>query len=261
MRCDTCRELFDDHEQGRLAGSLQSEVAEHLGGCPTCSHALGLHRGVVGALGSLPAPVLPADFENNLMRRLRAIPKPSPLAGALAFLREAWPIAVRYLAVGATAAGIAVAVYAYRAHAPVETPSPAAVQPAGQVATAPDVRVPALPDTRVCNAADPTGALVVQKGEDVAVTLSVQTPEPMGGAKVYVVLPRGLTFSPVDHPDLADSRVLTFIKDIDEGSQDFGFTVRGEKSGKWDVTALVEQGDQVLLAGTTIDVAPEEELP
>ncbi len=259
MRCDTCRELFDDHEQGRLAASLQSEVAEHLGGCPACADSLAAHRAVVRVLGSLPAPALPAEFEANLRVRLDALPKPSPFAGLLDFLRDAWPVGVRYITVGAAAAGIAVAVYAYRFHPPIEPP--AAVQPVTQVAAAPDPKAPAIPDTRVCNAADPSDSLVVQKGDDVAVTLSVQAPQPMGGAKVYVVLPRGLTFSPVDHPDLADSRVLTFIKDIDEGSQDFGFTVRGEKAGKWDVTALVEQGDQVLLAGTTIDVAPEEELP
>ena len=61
--------------------------------------------------------------------------------------------------------------------------------------------------------------------------------------------------------DLADKRVLTFVEDIDEGGGDFGFTVRGTKPGRWDVPALVEEGDSVLLAGTTIAVTPQEDEP
>ena len=264
MRCDTTRELFDDLEAGRLAPSLQTELCDHVSECPACSAALARHKVVVAALGSLPAPALPDDFDAALMRRVRKAARRQWAEALLAFIRAALPVTLRYALVGGAAAATTAFVLASRmpgvwtdlaGDQPGEDASMQAATPAA---------VPAAPEklaSRVCNPEPDFNGLRVQEGEDVAVTLSVQTPEAMAGAKVYVVLPKGLTFSPVEHPGLADPRVLTFVEDIDEGGSDFGFTVRGTKPGKWDVTALVEEGDSVLLAGTTIAVAPQEDEP
>jgi hypothetical protein len=261
MRCETVRELLDDLEAERLVPALRADVNDHLAGCEGCRSAQALGRKVATLLSGVPAPVVPAGFEERVALELAARGRRSRLAAAGAFVGQTWPEVLRHGVIAAASAAIAVVLYA-QAFPPSfedEGDAPAATAPE-TVAETESTEA----GSRVCNVADPREGLQVAKGDEVEVTLSVLTPEPMGGAKVHVVLPKGLTFSPASHPELAGKRVMTLTPDIAEGSTDFRFTVRGEAEGRWDVAALVEGGDDsVLLAGTTIDVGPEpdEEMP
>ena len=256
MRCDTCRELFDDLERKRLAASLEAEATDHVAGCPACREALAAHRAVVHALESVPAPVLPDGFEAELERRLRQADRTAPDHGWLGRLFGLRPVFGYALSAAAAAAFTAAIVHGISPSDNRYESSPA-FRPAEGLYSV--VVPPAPPAARVCQSSDTTGALRVGVGEDVDVTLSVQTPELMEGAKVYMVLPQGLEFSPATHPDLTDRHVATFQEDIQEGKSDFGFSVRGAKAGRWEVTALVEDGDSFLVGGTTIIVAQSEE--
>jgi len=250
MRCDTIRELFDDLDRERLPGALADEIAAHVAACPDCASARDRFHNVVTALGRLPTPALPPGFEAALLRRLQALHAPGKREGWRAFA------GFRY-ALAAAAGALATAGVLYALLPSLHDPAiPASDQPTGSLLT---VVMPQFPAAKPVRVAKDRDGLRVATGDDVAVTVSVQAPEPVEGAKVYVVLPMGLVFSPDDHPDQAGKRVLSFVEDLDEDPKDIDFTVRGEKSGRWDVTALVENGDSIEVAGTTIVVAGKEE--
>lgn len=258
MRCETLLELLDDLEATRLTPSLEAEVLDHLAGCEACRTERQRHRHVAAVLGDLPAPALPAGFETDLERRIAQVDTVPWTERFHAWLRDLVPAILRYVAPAAVAACATVAVL-YASGTSFAPVPPVDAPPEGLVTVnLPASEVPA----RVCDPSDgAVHALHVEEGEDVDVTLMVQTPEPMEGAKVYVVLPKGLAFSPEDHPELEGKRVMAFEDDFDEGGKDIPFTVRGTNPGKWDVTALVEQGDSLLLTGTTIVVANKESMP
>jgi len=258
MRCESIRELFDDLEKGRLSSALAEDVTVHLAQCAGCARELESHRAVVRSLESLPLPALPVDFESRLADQLAqaGVRQSGPFAP---WFRNLVPDLIRYVAGGV--AGVALAIVflgsssrpddrgtdglAFNGVTPIESaysPVVTAVEPASR---------------RFCDPA--ADALEVEEDDDVNVTLTVQTGEPIEGAKFHVVLPKGLAFSPDDYPDMEGQQVLTILDDMPDGTKDLDFTVRGVKIGKWEVTAVVEAGDDVLVSGTTILVAPREE--
>lgn len=258
MRCESVRELFDDHEKGRLSGALEADVAGHLDGCPACARALESHRVVVRSLEALTLPPLPVDFESRLADRLARV-EGSGSGSFAAWLRDFVPDLVRYVAGGV--AGVALAVVFLGSPARQYDPTAEGIAFNGVApleSTYPPVVAAAEPASRrFCDPA--TDALEVEEDDDVNVTLTVQTGEPVEGAKFHVVLPKGLAFSPDDYPDMEGKQVLTILDDMPDGTKDLDFTVRGVQAGKWEVTAIVEAGDDVLVSGTTILVAPREE--
>jgi hypothetical protein len=261
MRCETVRELLDDLEAERLVPALRADVTDHLAGCEGCSSAQALGRKVATLLSDVPAPAVPAGFEERVARELAARGRRSWLAAVGAFVGETWPDALRHGVIAAASAAVAVVLYAQAFPPSFEDDKDVPVETEARTVAN---TVTDGSESRVCNVTDTREGLAVAKGDDVEVTLSVLTPEPMGGARVRVVLPPGLAFSPSSHPELEGKRVMTLTPDIGEGETAFTFTVRGEEEGRWDVTALVEDDDEsVLLAGTTIDVGPEpdEEMP
>lgn len=258
MRCESIRELFDDLEKGRLSSALAEDVTGHLAQCAGCAREIESHRAVVRSLESLPLPALPVGFESRLADRLAqaGVRQGGPF---LPWFRKLAPDLIRCVAGGVAGMVFAVvflgtssrpddrvadgpALHGFTSTESSDSPLVTAVEPASR---------------RFCDPA--ADALEVEEDDDVNVTLTVQTGEPIEGARFHVVLPKGLAFSPDDYPDMEGQRVLTIRDDMPDGTKDLDFTVRGVKVGKWEVTAVVEAGDDVLVSGTTILVAPREE--
>jgi len=256
MRCDIVLELLDDLEHGRLPPLAEIEMRGHLASCSDCAGALSRYRGLTGELARMSKPSLPEGFEAALSERLRASTEQSlweRFPGLAGLLR----VSLGYAATAAIAVALTILSM---------DESSSRYIPQESIATdltTQDFFLESSIETgdfgRSCNAGSlAVEGLHVRTGEEVAVTLSVQAPKSEEGSKVYLLLPKGLSFSPTDHPTLKGKRVVSFRQEIAEGADDVGFTVQGTKVGRWDVVALVEDGDSIQLAGTTIVVAPEE---
>jgi anti-sigma factor RsiW len=73
---------------GALADDARADVESHLATCDACRDQEGFERGLREKMRALPAPDLPAGFEDRLRRRLRRRPLPTavrwlPLAAGL----------------------------------------------------------------------------------------------------------------------------------------------------------------------------------
>jgi len=256
MRCDIVLELLDDLECRRLPPLAEAAVRDHLVTCSSCAGALSRYLGLKEELALVSRPSLPEGFEAALSERLCSSTKQSfgerfpGLAGALR-------MSFGYAATAAVAVALTLLSLNKAPSHNVSQDGIAANMTTQGFFLASPIETGDL--DRSCNAGElAVEGLRVREGEEVAVTLSVQAPKSEGGSKVYLMLPKGLSFSPTDHPTLSGKRVVSFRQDIAEGADDIGFTVQGTAIGNWDVVALVEDGDSIQLAGTTIVVAPEE---
>ena len=66
------RAKLADYLEGHLALTERALLDAHLDGCPDCAAEVAEMRATIGALRSLPEPLVPGDFTANVMRRVRA---------------------------------------------------------------------------------------------------------------------------------------------------------------------------------------------
>ena len=255
MCCDTVRELLDELDRGRLGPFLEAEVRGHLASCPACREEHERIRGVVEVLGRLPSPVLPADLTAAVvLRRAASTDRAAPQALARA---RRYGLAVLSHAVVALVAVLV----AQNLGAPSRETEPGGATPAefASVVSAPSESAPGVVATVSGDDEAASTQLRVSRGGEVGVKVVLEAKRPVKGTKVHLVLPKGLAFSRKAHPNAADRKVLTLrAKDLNQGPKTFEFRVKGTKVGKWDVLALVEDGDNVSVAGATVEVDPDQ---
>ena len=262
MRCDTIHELFDDLDGQRLGACLEAEAREHLASCPACQAAYAQHRRLVASLKELPPPEMPLDLVRRLHARLvprveRATVEPVENGR----VRRRTSLALGFAATAMVGATVAIALPWMFPSSPGRIDLPAARSSSPAMARAADPAVPggvldgvtATVSGRSCS----PSALVVTEGKGMDVTLSLNSPRPLDDAKVHVVLPRGLAFSPKAHPQHEGKKILTLREDLPRGDKDFRFRVKGSRVGKWDVVAVVEAGDSIVVSESTVEVAAD----
>lgn len=257
MRCDTIQELFDDIEGHRAGTCLEAEVLEHLAECLSCQAAFASHRLVTETLRDLPSPSIPQELLNVVEGRIEGIPVvPSSPARPRSRHRGTLAVAFAATALFSVFLGIA-APWIVRGPAPV--PSVVATAPVpGPADVFPDLDgVTATVSGRFCLPS--SSSLHVAKGKEVDVMVSLNSPRALQNAKVHVVLPKGLTFSAKAHPQHEDKQVLTLRDNLPRGDKDFKFRVKGSRVGKWDVVAVVEAGDSVVVSDATVEVGPDDD--
>jgi len=255
MCCDTVRELLDDLDRGRLGPFLEAEVTGHLAGCAACREEQERVRGVVAALQRLPAPVLPTDLTAAVAVR-RAVSTGRAEPPALARARRFGAAVLSHGVVAAAAAGIALILGAPANEMPPGGATPA--DSASMVTVSPESE-PGIVATVSGTDESADTPLHVSRGGEVGVKVVLEARRPVKSTKVHLVLPKGLAFSRKAHPNAADHKVLTLRnKDLSRGPRSFEFRVKGTKVGKWDVLALVEDGDNVSVAGATVVVDPDQ---
>jgi|GEM_PF-2925369 len=254
MCCDTVRELLDELDRGRLGPFLEAEVTTHLASCPSCQQEHKRIREVVSALALMPAPALPPDLTAEIARRAgstgRAVPQ------AFARTRRFGTTLLTHAVVAAAAVLIAL-----HLSAPVDKTEPdgATQVESGPLVTAPSESEPGIVATVSGTDEMASTPLHVPRGGEVGVKVVLEAKRPVKGTKVHLVLPKGLAFSRKAHPNAADRNVLTLrARDLGKGPRSFEFRVKGTKVGKWDVLALVEDGDNLSVAGATVVVEPDQ---
>jgi hypothetical protein len=253
MRCDTVRELFEDIEGRRAGACLEAEVRDHLAACAPCEAEYSRHREMVAALQGMNVPALPPDLADRLARRIEIGAPPPPSPSRFRRMRR------RAVVAGFAAASlVALAVVGWsgvfgesqKAETRIAVNAFSDSQPGdGGLSAALAGRScgPDSSDTRVA------------KGKEMDVTLSLTSNRPMQNAKVHVVLPRGLSFSAKDHRAPPESKVLTLRDNLPRGDKNYKVRVKGMHVGKWDVVALVEAGDSVVVSDTTVEVGPTDD--
>jgi hypothetical protein len=262
MHCDTIRELFDDVEGRRVGACLDAEVREHLAECPSCQSAYAHHRELTAALRDLPSPALPADLVARIDRRLedgapppQRVRRASPGRGALAagFVATALFSTFLALALPWIFRGSDGTPFPAGRESVATSPAPMVAE-IGGVEDASGLTATVMMGRSCLPSSDP---LRVAQGKEMDVTVSLNSLRPVENAKVHVVLPQGLSFSPKAHPDRKDKKVLTLHDDLPGGDKDFRFRVKGARVGKWKVVAVVEAGDSVVVSDASIEVSSD----
>jgi len=257
MHCDTIRELFDDLEGHRVGACLEAESLEHLESCMACQAAFASHRQVTRALRELPSPMLPQDLLDVLDGRIAGIPvAPMPPARVRSHHRGTMVVAFAATALFSVFLGVAAP---WIVRGPATAPSAAVVATnAGTAEVYPDLDgVTATVSGRYCLPS--SSSLHVAQGKEVDVMVSLNSPRALENAKVHVVLPPGLSFSAKAHPQQEDKQVMTVHDNLPRGDKDFKFRVKGSRVGKWDVVAVVEAGDSVVVSNATVEVSSPDD--
>ncbi len=69
MTCRDISELVTDYAEGRLSFLDRLRFQLHLGLCRNCRRYVRQVKATAGALGKLPPPGMPAELEDELLRR------------------------------------------------------------------------------------------------------------------------------------------------------------------------------------------------
>ncbi len=253
MRCDTVLELFDDIEGRRAGTCLEGEVREHLAACASCEARYARFRDLSSSLNGMPLTALPDDLANRLDRRI-AIGAPIVPSLLSSRVRSRRQVVLAAFAVASFAvAAVLGSMWALDVSPRLETSVAVNALPVGQAEDG------ALSAALARSCGPDSSMMRLVQGKEMDVTVSLTSNRPMDNAKVHVLLPKGLSFSPKDRRARGDSKVMTLHDNLPRGDRNFKVRVRGTRVGKWNVVALVEAGDSVVVSDTTVEVGPDDD--